>query len=405
MTSATADNTFVSAPTGSAMTQTWGLLVDAYRDLRAKRLFWITLLLSVLVVVAFGLVGINERGITILHWEIPGAWNTHFIPKDSFYKFMFTTLAIPTWLGFFAAILALISVAGTFPDLLTGGAIDLYLSKPIGRVRLFLTKYLFALLFVALQVFVFSFASFIVIGIRGGAWEPKIFLAVPLVTIFFSYLFCICALVGTMTRSTLAAILITALAWGALFCLNAADEILLTTSLSARQQADSVRGRIAATDQLIARNAELPPERQSNLSQFEFQRDRQREQLASAEENAVKLEGWHRLVVGVKTPLPKTTETVALMSRWLVDPDPITRAREESQTRRDARITDRRGTTTAPATNPADEPRFRRDFAQLESDKEQAYRSRSAAWVIGTSMGFQIVIVAAAVWVFSRRDY
>ena len=43
------------------------------------------------------------------------------------------------------------------------------------RLRLFLTKYLSGLLFVGLQVTVFSVLCFVVIGFKAGAWEPAIF--------------------------------------------------------------------------------------------------------------------------------------------------------------------------------------------------------------------------------------
>ena len=46
------------------MIQTWALFVDAYRELNSKRLFWITMTLSALVVAVFGMFGINERGLT-----------------------------------------------------------------------------------------------------------------------------------------------------------------------------------------------------------------------------------------------------------------------------------------------------------------------------------------------------
>src|SRR5205085_9269224 len=104
---------------------------------------------------------------------------------------MFSELGVGIWLTFAALILAIVSTASLFPDLITGGAIDLYLSKPISRLRLILTKYATGLLFVALQVLVFCAASFLVIGLRGGVWEPRLFLAVPIVLCFFSYLFCI----------------------------------------------------------------------------------------------------------------------------------------------------------------------------------------------------------------------
>ena len=53
--------------------QTVALFIDAYRELNARKLFWITLILSVIVVVAFALLGINDRGISFLHWNDRGA--------------------------------------------------------------------------------------------------------------------------------------------------------------------------------------------------------------------------------------------------------------------------------------------------------------------------------------------
>ena len=122
-----------------------------------------------------------------------------------------------SWL---ASILALISTASIVPDMVTGGSIDILLSKPIGRTRLFLTRYFTGLLFVTVQVAVFTIASIVVVGIRGGSWEPWFLLAIPLVVIFFSYLFCICALVGLLTRSTIVALLVTML-----FCCSSSGSI------------------------------------------------------------------------------------------------------------------------------------------------------------------------------------
>jgi ABC-type transport system involved in multi-copper enzyme maturation permease subunit len=402
------------AVSGSIATQTGGLLVDAYRELHSKKLFWITLGLSLLVVLAFAFVGINERGITIFGKEIPGPWNTNIIPAGTFYRFLFTDIAIPWWLGFFAAILALVSVGGIFPDLLTGGSIDLYLSKPISRLRLFLTKYLFALLFVALQVLVFSAASFLVIGIRGGTWEPGIFLAVPLVTLFFSYLYCVCVLVGLVTRSTLAAILLTVLFWGGLFAINSADAVLLSFRTAAQQEVEDRQRLVHGNEVLIARNNSLPEQQRGNVSQFEFQLEWQKKLLVEAQDTLGKLQFWHNLVLGVKTPLPKTNETVDLMSRWLVDPDPLFAAERQSYERRQERRQTNRGRRNEPATSPVDplpatqpsrglEPYLQQPETQQQI--REAARSRSVAWVVGTSVGFEVAVLTLAALIFCRRDY
>ena len=185
------------------MTQTLAVFYEAYRSLNAKKMFWIVLILSALVAGVFACVGITERGLKVLVWQFDtDPLTTEVITPAVFYKFLFTSYGVGLWLAWFATILALVSTAGIFPDLINGGSINLLISKPIGRLRLFVTQYAAGLLFVTLQVGLFTLACFLVIGVRGGAWEPGLFVAVPLVVCFFSYLFCVCVLLGLVTRST-----------------------------------------------------------------------------------------------------------------------------------------------------------------------------------------------------------
>ena len=64
------------------MTQTLALFLDAYRELNARKLFWITLVISGVVVLAFALIGINEQGLRIIAWDvsIPGL-NSTVLPQ------------------------------------------------------------------------------------------------------------------------------------------------------------------------------------------------------------------------------------------------------------------------------------------------------------------------------------
>ena len=118
------------------MTQTWALLLDAYRELNSKKLFWITLILSAIVVLACGMAGINEKGITFLHWQFETPFfTTEIMSRANFYKMIFASMAIPIWLTWVATVLALVSTGGIFPDFIASGSIELTLSKPIGRWR------------------------------------------------------------------------------------------------------------------------------------------------------------------------------------------------------------------------------------------------------------------------------
>lgn len=417
------------------MTQTLAILHDAYRELNAKRLFWFTLLISGVVVAAFAGIGNNDQGIAIFGWtlEFP-PMSTRFIPRAEFYKLVFVNLGLGVWLTWLATILALVSTASIFPDFLAGGAIELSLSKPIGRLRLFLTKYAAGLLFVALQVTVFTAASFLVIGIRGGEWVPAIFLAIPLVVLVFSYLFSICVFFGTLWRSTIAALMLTLLAWGLIFMANGADATLLTVKsgfeLRTEQQGERVgtlreqirkmeeRGAAGATGGSAAdadEPAEPRPTAGGLLEGFKWAAknskpvegddaatlERSREKLVRLEtrlaemrESTERLRWWHGMVFGLKTGLPKTGETVSLMERYILDWSEMEQLRAAA----------------GPATNV--------DVGMGESDEdphvedevvgqrvERVLRGRTELWVIGTSLAFEAVVLGLAAWIFCRRDF
>jgi hypothetical protein len=319
--------------------QTGALLLDAYRELNARRLFWITMLLSGLIVAAFACVGISEKGITVLWWEIKTpVFNSRIVSPATFYKFTFSKLGIDFWLGWLASILALISTASMFPEFVSSGTIDMLLAKPIGRARLFFTKYLTGMLFVLLQVFVFTFASFLVIGFRGNSWEPGLFWAVPLVGIFFSYIYCIGALIGLLTRSTIASLLGALLFWVFLFGLNATDAVFMQLKSSSELRIETFTKQIermeASTTKILERErargsspeesgtaATSPadaPITTADLEKKNIGLVNKRKSLADERLSLERWQYWSRLFFGIKTVLPKTTETTQLIERTLV---------------------------------------------------------------------------------------
>jgi len=357
------------------MTQTWAIFLEAYRSLNSKKLFWMVLILSGIVVVAFACVGINPSGLKIMFWQLDNnVLNAKFLPPDQFYKTMFVQVGIGVWLSWLATILALISTSGIFPDLLTSGSIELFVSKPIGRLRLFVTEYAAGLLFVALQVTIFSAACFLVIGLRGGVWEPAIFLAVPLVVCFFSYLFSVCSLLGVVTRSTVAALLLTLLFWFFVWAVGATENSLLMFKAMQKQGVDfaAVQAENGGNKPLIH---DMPRD-QSAAPQSADKSD-----TAAADgsnESRMFLDIGHRIAYDVKTVLPKTTETIALLQRSLM--------------------------LLAKLPQPPRGPQSERmQMAQKEVIK--ILQGRSIAWIVGTSLGFELFVLFFAALVFCRRDY
>jgi hypothetical protein len=356
------------------------------------------------VVIAFGAIGLNDKGLTVLGWEFDTApFTAQLLSPARFYLFLFATFAVPIWLTWLASILALISTASIFPDFLAGGAIELSLARPISRLRLFAVKYACGLLFVALQVALFSLACFVVVGIRGGSWEPRMFLAVPVVVLFFSYLFSFCTLFGVLTRSTIASILLTLLVWLTLWGVNTTGNVFLTLRESATVSAERTARKVTRLEESGRRrmaemeagkepvpgiaDTPLPAGAADSLEALVPALGKAR---ADAREAAASLAGWRRgttIVDVIKGALPKTEETIALLDRWMLT------------------AADKRpfGGDDAPA-HDAPLP-FGAVDREVMDRVEKAVRGRSLGWVLGTSCLAEAAIFGLAAWLFCRRDF
>jgi ABC-type transport system involved in multi-copper enzyme maturation permease subunit len=382
------------------MTQTLAIFYDAYRELNAKKLFWIVLAISCIVVAAFGAVGISDKGITILWWEFPSGLNlTQFISPALFYKIMFANLGVKIWLTWIAAILALVSTASMIPDFISSGSIELALSKPIGRLRLFITKYLAGLLFVTLQVLVFTCAAFLVIGIRGKAWEPGLFWAVPLTVLCFSYVFCVCALLGLVTRSTIASLLLTLLLWFGVFGVHTTESTLLLFKIQKEMQVEKGKSEVARLEAEKKEFEAAPPEETpgdaatpSKPAEWPKQAelDRWQRDTAEVESSSKSVRKWHRLFYSGMTLLPKTSETIEVLERKLISDADLKDLRDKD---------DREGPGGFPG------ERIHVSGAKVQARLQDTLRSRSTAWVIGTSVAFEGVMLMIAGWIFCRRDF
>ena len=412
--------------------QTAALFLDAYRELSARKLFWLVLILSGLVVAVFGAVGLNDKGIQFgpRQWTVPSdVVNTNFIAPQLFYKFVFASIGVPIWLGWIASILAVVSTASIFPDFVAGGSIELLLSKPIGRVRLFFTKFATGLLFVVLQVSVFALACFLVIGIRGGSWVPSLFWSVPLIAAMFSYLFCVCAVLGLLTRSTIASMMLTLLFWFVIFGIHAAETGVLNFRISkgmevelASAEVESAKARLArevpaletpgtgnpdaasggedsskaAPDAGDERSEPAPAVDAAPKTAAQADLERAQRKLDDVSETHQLLVAWHRGLFAVKTVLPKTAETEQLLRRKLLD---------------DSQLALFMNDKPAPETTRSGQKLSAAQRARIDREREAAKRlqatmdQRTTGWIVGTSLAFEAVVLLFGAWRFSRRDF
>ncbi|MFI4871714.1 MAG: ABC transporter permease [Phycisphaerales bacterium JB061] len=385
--------------------QTTAMLIDAYRELAAGKLFWVTMLLSFLCVAVFAMIGLNERGITVLWYTIPiEVFNTNVISEPLFYKMVFLNLGIGIWLTWVATVLALVSTSGIYPTLLTGGQIETMLSKPISRWRLFLTKFGTGLLFVALQVSVFCVASVLVIGLRGGAWMPEILLSIPIVLAFFSFLFSIMVLLGMLTRSTIASLLLTILVWFVLFLVNTTDGIIVSQHEGMKIQANKLEERLELAEEnarvmYIATQRregnELPDDYQATddeLYTVNVFLPSLRDRLEDRKEMIRSLAPWRQGIFIAKTLLPKTSETIGLLNRYAMSQEDLDALMDVGS--------DKQRTTVDEETG-----EVRVSQADQNRAMSEAMSKRSVGWVLGTSFAFEAVMLLIAGTMFARRDF
>ncbi len=387
------------------MTQTLAIFYGAYRRLKASVLFYIVLGISALVAVAYAAIGFNDSGMTFLFWDIPSdTVNTQVITADTWYKLVFSEIAVKWWLSWIAVILAIISTGTIFPSWLQEGAIDLYLAKPIGRVRLFLTQYLGGLLFVAAQVAIFSLGCFLVIGFRAGTWAFSVFLAVPIVTLMFSYLFAFSTLVGVWTRSAVASILLTVVLWLLIWVVGLVNSGLIAARVTHEvwvtyldEQIQKIEANPSLTQPAEADGdtpdptagpteaGPTPPtasdEWQDPFATEEQDLERLKERRELHQRKAMENEGIRDVVVKIRAPLPRTSETIDLLTRSLVFLSDLPEMNEDDRTWQGP-----------PGSKEA---------------VERAIRQWERPWyeVVGRSVGFEAAMLLLAGWVFCRRDY
>lgn len=189
--------------------QFWALIIDSFRESIDRKIFWVMLIIELIVGAAMFCLSFEPGKIDILF----GVWTVetdYFTALSGLRHDKIATIAVSgvmdVVLGWIGVALAIVATAGFFPSLLERGAIDVLLSKPISRARLFLGKYVGSMAFVLLHAVFFVVLTFLIMGVRWGSWLPGYLLSIPLLVLLFSYIYCISAWAGVRFRSATVAI-------------------------------------------------------------------------------------------------------------------------------------------------------------------------------------------------------
>ena len=342
------------------MRATLTILWDSLQLLRARKLFWITVSISVLVAIMYASLGFNDKGPTLFFGatqiDAPDLAKGTELSKIM-YLLIFSSLIVPFWLGFVAVILALMTSCSVFPELMKEGSIETVVSKPVSRWHLFFVKYLGMLGFMALPLTLFCIIVFFAVGIRADAWKPQIFYAIPLLTFVYSILYSFAVFVGIWTRSTLFALLATLLFGGATWLVHFSEDLFY--------------------------NVAIAPANAGLTLEIDPATGMPRDTGAAYEPDPTAV-GWYNTLRKTTWIMPKPRKTTLLLKRFLVFDDELGPLA---------------GVSLSGILSGNPETGLKRD-AQKKADLRM-----SLTEILLPSALFQVVMLGLGGWVFSRRDF
>jgi ABC-type transport system involved in multi-copper enzyme maturation permease subunit len=188
---------------------------SSIRETMDRKLFWVMLGISTFIAILISTIGAGDDGI----W-LAGMFKMDFLAKsasDPVWKNIATVFVVDLILGHYlgglCVLFALIATVSSFTADLESGRLDVVLSKPLSRTKIYLFRFISGTVFMVLQSVFFVAITFVIIGIRWRLWLWEYFWAIPLFVLLFSYLFSIACLLGTLVRSAPSAILLTAISW------------------------------------------------------------------------------------------------------------------------------------------------------------------------------------------------
>jgi ABC-type transport system involved in multi-copper enzyme maturation permease subunit len=115
-------------------------------------------------------------------------------------------------IGASVTLLVAVVLTGFFiPNMLRKGSLDLLVAKTLARWQILLYKYIGGLLFMLMVSGLSVGGVWLVMAVRTGNWNPTFLLSIPILTFAFGILYALSTLTAVLTRSAIAAIVVTAL--------------------------------------------------------------------------------------------------------------------------------------------------------------------------------------------------
>ena len=221
------------------------IIRDTLLMLRRRRLFWLHLWLNIAVVALYASVSFQENG-----WSVgfglktaENLWLKQSTPWENTMHCWIVARLMRWWVAGGAVFFVLFATAAILPETLEPGGAALIVPRARRRSLILAGRFLGALCYSLLQTVLVVGGLWLVMRWRMGVWHHALWLGVPLAALLFVPLQAVAMLMGVLTRSATAALLVAILFAGSVWALQeAAASPEQDTSATALESNDESNG-------------------------------------------------------------------------------------------------------------------------------------------------------------------
>jgi hypothetical protein len=197
---------------------------DTLLALRRRRLFWLHLWLSAAVVLLYAGIACHESGWSLGFGlkRMDSAWLKHGTPWEHTLHCWTLARIMRWWVAGGAVFLSLFATAAVLPETLEPGSAALLVPRARHRSLILAGRFAGSLLYAMLHTVLIVGGLWLAFRWRMGSWYHGFWLAVPVAALLFAPLQAVAMLLGVLTRSATAALLVAILFAGSVWAIQEA---------------------------------------------------------------------------------------------------------------------------------------------------------------------------------------
>ena len=197
---------------------------DTLIALRCRRMFWLHLWLNVLIVMLYAGIACSTQGWSIGFGlkEMKDSWLHAGTPWEHTLHCWSLSRIVRFWVAGGGLFLALFATSAILPESLDRGHAALIVPQTRRRSLLLAGRWVGSVLYAMAHTIMCVGGLYLAVKLRLGYWHHSLWIAVPVCLLLFAPLQAMASLLGVLTRSATAALLVALLFAGTVWAINSA---------------------------------------------------------------------------------------------------------------------------------------------------------------------------------------